>query len=179
MPLDIRVEPRAIGWHAVVGIEAHAAEHMRVDFAAFLRRRRVEWMEVAELRCQELEHTQAACDRRDPTVRGARPQPKLGVRVNCLPDQRCAVARVGHHQPMQKGRTAAGKAGDEDGLADMFPQNAAIVQFGGAHAQQVDEEAGDIPSGRGFTDQTQRGFLRTRREERAQRFQKAFVAEIG
>src|SRR5271170_3865930 len=81
--VTVTIEPAPIRWDAIGRIESQAAEHVRGDLGAFLRRLRVQRVQAAKLRREQLENTQLPRDLPDRVVRPAR-----RVRIDRLPDSR-------------------------------------------------------------------------------------------
>ena len=124
MPPHVSVEPPPVGRHVIIGIEAQAAKHVRGDFAAFLRRGRVQRMQCAEFRCEPLEHAQLPGDT------GHSPVWSGGVRPgeDGFPHQGCPIVGIRHHQTMQKRGAAARQPSNENRPFDFLDGN-----FGAIH----------------------------------------------
>ena len=141
--MAVPVQPVAIGGHLVDGVEPQAGEHMGGDFGTFLRRGRVERMQAGELGREPAEGRQLPVDGPDPAVAAGR---RVGTGKDRLPDARHVVGRVLHQQGVQEGGAGPRQAGDEDRLHDRLVGDRGRGELGCPQAQQVAQEAVDVPA---------------------------------
>src|ERR1700729_3679347 len=106
------VEPGAIGRGAIDVIVARAAEHLARNLDAFLRRVRLDGMQVSDPWREPVEDTELQRNLPAPCAKlgGA----MLRTRVDRLPYPRSAIEGILRKQAVQERRAAAREAGDED-----------------------------------------------------------------
>ena len=179
-----RVQPFPVRRHMVVRIEAQAAEHVGGNFAAFLRHVGFQRVQGAEFRRQPFEAAQLAIDPRHPVIGHARTGLAFGIGgfgigIDGLVHQRPAIGRVLQHQPMQEGGAGAWQPGDEDRSRHRLVQYRRRLRLLRPQAQQIGQEAPDIPLRRDPPDHAQLRLGIAGGEEAPQRVDERHVTEIA
>ena len=150
-----RIQPRTIGRDVISCIEPQAAEHMRGDLAALLRRGREQRVQTTKLRRQALERLKLPGHPRHAPIRA------IGGRIGIdrLPHQRRPIFPIRHHQPVQERGAAARQASDEDRPLDALLADRRRATLGLAQVQQIGQESDRVPPQREAADHAQRRFF--------------------
>ncbi len=96
-----------------------------------------------------------------------------------LPDARHEIGRIFSQQAVQKGRSRAGKPGNEDRPGDRLTQNFGRSRLLVMEPKEVRQESYDVPAGRDPSNQAQICFLETGAQEFLQRIHERRSAKLG
>src|ERR1700722_5246049 len=169
------VEPGAIGWGAIDVIVARTAEHLAGNLDAFLRRVRLDRMQVSDPWREPVEDTELQRNLPAPCAKlsGA----MLRTRVDRLPYARSAIEGILRKQAVQERRAAAREAGDEDRRPKRPRQDRGIFALRVRENQKRREHPLEVPTRREAPERRQRRLLTEAGREGAKRLDEARVGE--